>query len=67
LLQDVGVDHGSGPIVVPEPLLNGADVGAAWEQVRGEGMAQGVGTDGLLRPALRTATVMALWMTLGST
>jgi hypothetical protein len=47
LLQDVGVDHGRGQIVVPEQLLNGADVGAALEQVRGEGMAKGVGADGL--------------------
>jgi len=35
----VGIDHGSGNIVVPEQLLNGADVGAALQQVRGEGMA----------------------------
>ncbi len=46
----MGVDHGRGKIVVPEPLLNGADVGAALEQVRGEGMAKGVGTDGLRQP-----------------
>jgi hypothetical protein len=38
LLQDVGVDHGRGKIVVPKQLLNGADVGAALEQVGGEGM-----------------------------
>jgi hypothetical protein len=47
LLQDVGVDHGGGHIVMPEPLLNGADVGTALKQVRGEGMVQGVGADGL--------------------
>jgi hypothetical protein len=35
LLKDVGVDHGRGQIVVPEELLNGADVGAALEQVGG--------------------------------
>jgi hypothetical protein len=46
LLQDVGVDHGGGKIVMPEQLLNGVDVGAALEQVRGEGMAKGVGADG---------------------
>jgi hypothetical protein len=45
LLQDVGVDHGRGKIVVPEQLLNGADVGAALEQVSGEGMAKGVSAD----------------------
>ena len=47
LLQDVGVDHRRGKIVVPEQLLNGADVGAALEQVSGEGMAKGVSADGL--------------------
>ena len=43
----MGVDHGGGKIGVAEQLLNGADVGAALEQVRGEGMAKGVGADGL--------------------
>ena len=38
LLEDVGVDHGGGNIIVPEQLLNGADVGAALQQVSGEGM-----------------------------
>jgi hypothetical protein len=66
LLQDVGVDHGRGTIVVPESLLNGVDVGVALEQVRGEGMANGVGADGLHRTARRTATLMALVMTWGS-
>jgi hypothetical protein len=43
VLQDVGVDHGRGKIVVPEPWLNGADVGAALQQVGGEGTTQGMG------------------------
>jgi hypothetical protein len=43
----VGVDHRRGTIVVPEPWLNSADIGAALEQVSGEGMAKGVGADGL--------------------
>jgi hypothetical protein len=46
-LQDVGVNHGRSEIVVPEPLLNGANVSTALEQVRGEGMAKGMGADGL--------------------
>jgi hypothetical protein len=46
-LQDVGVDHGRGTIVVPEQLLNGADVSAALEQVSGKRMAKGAGADGL--------------------
>jgi hypothetical protein len=64
----VGVDHGRGTIVVPESLLNGVDVGVgvALEQVRGEGMANGVGADGLHRTARRTATLMALVNTWGS-
>jgi hypothetical protein len=32
---------------VPEQLLNGADVSAASEQASGEGVAKGVGADGL--------------------
>jgi hypothetical protein len=47
LLQDVGIDHGVGQILVPEQALHGADVGAALQQVRGERMAKGVGADGL--------------------
>ena len=39
LLQDVGVDHGRGKILVPKQLLNGADVGAALKQVRGKGVS----------------------------
>ena len=45
LLQDVGVDHGGGKILMPEQLLKGADVGAALKQVSGEGVAKGVGAD----------------------
>src|SRR5205823_11777476 len=45
LLKDVGVDQGGGNIVVPEQLLNGADVGAALKQVSGEGMPKGIGAD----------------------
>ena len=45
LLKDVGVDHGGGNIVVPEQLLNGADIGSALKQVGGEGMPKGMGAD----------------------
>ena len=41
----MGVEHGRGKILVPEQLLNGADVGAALEQVRGKGVAKGMGAD----------------------
>ena len=45
LLKDVGVDHGGGNIVVPEQLLNGADISSALQQVGSEGMPKGVGAD----------------------
>jgi hypothetical protein len=47
LLQDGGIDHGGGQIVVPEQLLNGTGVGAEWKQVGREGVAKGMGADGL--------------------
>jgi hypothetical protein len=47
LLQDVGVEHGRRKILMPEELLNSADIDAALKQVSGEGMAKGVGADGL--------------------
>ena len=39
------VEHGGGNIVVPEQLLNSADIGAALQQVGGEGMTKGMGAD----------------------
>ena len=35
LLKDVSVDHGGGQVVMSQQALNGADVGAALEQVGG--------------------------------
>ena len=43
LLQVVGIGHGGSYIVVPEQVLNGADVGAALQQVGGEGMTKTFG------------------------
>jgi hypothetical protein len=63
----VGVDYGGGHIVVPEQWLNGADVGAALQQVGGEGTTTVRALMCFVRPARRTATVMAWLMTLGST
>ena len=40
---DVSVDLGRGQAGVAEHFLHGAEVGAAVEQVRGEGMAELVG------------------------
>lgn len=67
LLKDVGVDHSGGDIAMPEQLLNGANIGSALQQMGGERMAKGMGLMCLVRPARRTATLMALLMTLGST
>jgi hypothetical protein len=44
-VEDVGVDHGGGDVAVAEELLDGADVVAGFQQVGGEGMAEGVAAD----------------------
>jgi len=41
-LHDVQLDHGRGDIGMPHQCLNGSDVHAAFEQVGGEGVPQGV-------------------------
>ena len=41
----MGVDHGGGDVAVAEELLDGADVVAAFEEVGGEGVAEGVAGD----------------------
>ncbi len=41
-VQDMGVDHRRGDVLVAEQLLYGADVAAGFEQVRGEGVREGV-------------------------
>ena len=43
---DVGVDLGGGDVGVAEEFLDDAEVGAAGEEVGGEGVAEGVGVDG---------------------
>lgn len=45
---DVGVNLGRADALVPQHGLYCAQVGAAFEQRRGEAVAQGVGADGLL-------------------
>lgn len=51
-----------------QELLNGANVGAALEQVSGEGMAEGVSADLLGQTGTADGpTLMALLMTLEST
>lgn len=46
-VEDVGVDHGGGDVAVAEQLLDGADVVAGFEEVGGEGVAEGVAADAL--------------------
>src|SRR5688572_28618241 len=58
LAVDVRVDLRGGDVLVAEHLLHGAEVGASFQQVRGEGVAEDVGVDLLLdaggaRPLLR--------------
>ena len=44
-VEDVGVDHGCLNILVTEEFLNRSDIVAIFEQVGGEGVAEGVGSD----------------------
>jgi hypothetical protein len=46
-IEDVGVDHRGFHIGVAEQFLHGADIVAGFEQVSGEGMAEGMAADGL--------------------
>ena len=46
-IEDVGVNLGGGYVPVPEELLHGADVVAVFQQVGGEGVAEGVGAGSL--------------------
>lgn len=39
-IDDVGVDHGCFQILMAEKFLDGSDIVAVLEQVRGEGMAE---------------------------
>ena len=42
LVEDVGVDHRGLEVTVAKQFLDGADVGAVFEQVCGEGVPEGV-------------------------
>ena len=41
-IEDVGVDHRRGHVLVAEELLHGADVVAVLQEMGGEGVAEGV-------------------------
>ena len=49
-IQDVGVDHGGADIMMPEKLLDGADVIAILQQMGGKGMPEAVAGGPLLHP-----------------
>jgi hypothetical protein len=46
--HDMEVDHGGGDVGMAEKVLDGADVGAGFEQVRGELMAKDVRCDAVV-------------------
>ena len=48
VLHHVGVDLGGGDIRMPQHLLNGTEIRSVFQQMDGEGVAQGVGGDILL-------------------
>ena len=43
-IEHVGINHGGSDVVVPEQLLNRADVMATFEKVGSKGMAEAVGS-----------------------
>jgi hypothetical protein len=46
-MENVGVDHGGGDVLVSEEFLDGADVVATAQKVGSKGVAQGVWGGGL--------------------
>ena len=46
--HDVGVELGGGDVFMAEKFLDGADIGAGFEEVGGEGVAEGVGAGAFL-------------------
>ena len=44
LVQDMSVDHGRADIFVTEEFLNRANVVACFEQMRGEGVSERIGS-----------------------
>ena len=56
VLEDVGVDHCRRHVAVPEELLHCGGVVASLEQMRGEGMPEGVAGCPLFHPGFRRGT-----------
>ena len=57
LVEHMCIDHCRAHILVPQQLLDGADVTAIFEQVRGEAVTQGVAADRLAEMAARRRMV----------
>jgi len=51
-IEDVGVDHGGRDVAVAQKLLDGPDVVAGFEQVRGEAVAEAMAAGGLADSSL---------------
>jgi hypothetical protein len=51
-VEDVGIDHGGIDVGMAEKFLDGADIVTGFQQMGGEGMAQGVAADGFLDASL---------------
>jgi hypothetical protein len=68
-IEDMGVDHGGGHILVPQQLLHGPDIVAIFKEVSSEGMPEGMTrsrlgntrpTDGLLHDPLNGGFVVVV-------
>jgi hypothetical protein len=62
-VEDVGVDHGRADVRVAQEPLDGPDVVAGLDEVRGEGVPRVWGVAGLARRTRRTVWAMAFWTT----
>jgi hypothetical protein len=64
VLDDVGVDHRRGNAAVAEELLHGADVVTAFQEVGGEGVAEGVIGDAFVEAGFSSRILHACCTTL---
>lgn len=64
-VEHVGVDHRGPDATVAQKLLDGANVVAPDEEVRGEGVPKGMAARGFGDAGSRTALLTARWTVLG--
>jgi hypothetical protein len=62
-VEDVGLDHRRGDVLVAEQLLDCSDVVAALEAVRGEAVSQVWGVTSFVMSASIAAARVGRWMT----